>query len=265
MRMRYWPLLFWIWSIESVAAEELGQRTWPQAEYWEGFLTEAAIVQRSEIAVGVTRSERVTLTLEGETHQAILKKIDEPDDSWRHEVAAYELDRLLGLGLVPPTVKRKDKGRPGGLQLWVDGEKLDSLPQELSDLEAWRRQVSAMWLFDYLTANNDRHVNNVLASPDGGLLMIDNSRTFPSSGSPLRELDGAGGATRALFWRIPFDPGLESYPTTYSLALVNRLKSLSEETLKSELGWCLDKAERRRLLERRDSVLLRIGHRHPGP
>ena len=31
-------------------------------------------------------------------------------DSWKSEVAAYELDKLLGLGLVPPTVERKGRG-----------------------------------------------------------------------------------------------------------------------------------------------------------
>ena len=259
MKSIVWLVVGWTMATASLHGQEPGRRAWPDANRIEEFLARAEIVSRTRMTEGVTNSERVTLALDGETHEAVLKKIDQPDDSWRHEVAAYELDKLLGLGMVPPTVRRKDKGRAGGLQLWVEGKTLDALPEDLPDLAGWRQQVSAMWLFDYLTANNDRHANNVLASPEGRLLMIDNSRSFPLSGSPLRTMDEQGGATRALFWRTEFDPELAVYPTTYSAALVARLRSLTDEILKISLGSYLDKAERRRLLARRDTVLQAIG------
>jgi hypothetical protein len=235
---------------------------WPAAGHLEEFLREAKIVGRAQVGTGYTNPVK----LEGERHQAILKKIDMPDDSWRHEVAAYELDKLLGLGMVPPTVKRKDKGRLGCLQLWVEGAPMERLVGAPPDLDVWRQQVSAMWLFDYLTANNDRHVNNALASPEYRLLMIDNSRAFGVSGIPLRAMNEGGGATRALFWRIDFDPDLELYPTSYRSELVDRVRSLSEVELKATLGTYIDKPVRRQILERRDSILETIEEmRDPAP
>ena len=41
-------------------------------------------------------------------------------ESYRAEIAAYELDKLLGLSMVPPTVERKVKGETGSAQMWVD-------------------------------------------------------------------------------------------------------------------------------------------------
>ena len=235
--------------------QQPGQRPWPESDRFEEFLAQSEIVARASLVTGVTEAARVTLQLGGERHDAILKKIDDPDDSWRHEVAAYELDKLLGLGMVPPTVQRKDKGRLGCLQLWVEGETLDKLAEPPANLEKWRRQVSAMWLFDYLTANNDRHANNVLASPDHRLLMIDNSRAFAQFGTPLRTMTQTGGATRALFWITDFDPDLEHYETSYAPELVERLRALTNDGLKSALGSFVDKSERNRLLARRETIL----------
>ncbi len=244
-------------------AQELGQRPWPESDRLEEFLVQGEIVARARLVTGVTESTKVTLQLGDERHEAIFKKIDEPNDSWRHEVAAYELDKLLGLGMVPPTVRRKDKGKLGCLQLWVEGVTLDQLDQPPPDLEGWRRQVSAMWLFDYLTANNDRHANNVLASPDYRLLMIDNSRAFAQFSTPLRTMTQTGGATRALFWISDFDPDLSHYETSYSPELVERLRALNDDELKSALGSFVDRSERSRLLARRDTILQTIASLHP--
>lgn len=237
---------------------------WSDPQRLERFLEEARIVERKKVETGVTGSVRVTLELDGERQQAIMKKIDEPDDSWRHEVAAYELDRLLGLGLVPPTVKRRDRGRAGCLQLWVNGTTLEAR-SEPPDLEMWRQQVSAMWLFDYLTANNDRHLNNALVSPEYRLMLIDNSRAFGTYGTPIREMDEEGGATRAMFWRIDFDPDLERYPTIYGSDLVERLRSLTDERLENAIGSYIGRRECRRLLERRDTVQEKIEARQVPP
>ena len=41
-------------------------------------------------------------------------------DRFEYEVAAYELDRLLGLGMVPVTVPREVDGRKNAVQFWVE-------------------------------------------------------------------------------------------------------------------------------------------------
>jgi hypothetical protein len=103
----------------------------------EEFLRVARVVDREEVGEGITKPERLTLTDGDHTTHAIWKNVDEHKvgqqrmesggwefdfrDSWKAEVAAYELDKLLGLGLVPPTVERRLGNRVGSLQLWVEG------------------------------------------------------------------------------------------------------------------------------------------------
>lgn len=49
-------------------------------------------------------------------------------DSYKYEIAAYELSMLLDIKFVPPTVERKIEGISGSLQLWVgDNEKLKNV------------------------------------------------------------------------------------------------------------------------------------------
>ena len=40
--------------------------------------------------------------------------------NYRFNVAAYELDKLLGLNLVPPSVERSVNGRPASVIWWLD-------------------------------------------------------------------------------------------------------------------------------------------------
>jgi hypothetical protein len=41
-------------------------------------------------------------------------------ESYKSEIAAYRLDRVRGLDMVPPTVERSVEGESGSLQLWVE-------------------------------------------------------------------------------------------------------------------------------------------------
>jgi hypothetical protein len=231
---------------------------WPDGTHLEGFLLAAEVIDRVKIGVGVTDSSKVTLERNGETHQAIFKVFDRHYDSWRREVAAYELDKYLGLGMVPPTVERRIRGRQGCLQLWVDGEVLESASDDPENLELWRQQVSTMWLIDYLTANTDRHLNNALITPESRLVLIDNSRAFKTFTTGVMSLAEARSATRAKFWMVEYDADRVRYSTTYRDALVKRLSAMTEKDLKKVLGRYIDKNERRWLMERRDLILQQI-------
>ena len=231
---------------------------WPDAKRLEAFLLSADMVERAKIGVGVTDSSKVSLELNGEKHDAVFKVFDKPHDSWRREVAAYELDKYLGLGMVPPTVERSIKGRRGGVQLWVEGEVLHTSTDEPNDLELWRQQVSTMWLYDYLIANTDRHLNNALITPDSRLVLIDNSLAFKTYTKVLKTLAEARGATRARFWVVEYDEDRERYPTSYRDALVEKLKAMTEKDLKKVVGRYIDKTERKFVLDRRDVILQQI-------
>ena len=147
------------------------------------FLRSAKVVSRTELPSGWTRPQKLLLEKDGirlhtifRTFERVQGRIEDPltrqlitgdvKDSAMFEVAAYELDKFLGLAMVPPTVERSIRGRRGCAQLWVEGEVLATASEDPDDLELWRQQVSTMWLFDYLTANTDRHLNNALITPD---------------------------------------------------------------------------------------------------
>lgn len=223
-------------AIHPSSAQEGRAPLWPNAEEIERFLKEADITEREEVGQGITKPEKVTLELDGRIRQAIFKKVDRSYDSWRFEVGAYELDKLLGLGMVPPTVERSIRGRKGCLQLWVTGTTMNDFEGELPDPEAWRQQVSMMWLFDDLIANIDRHLNNAMVSPEHRLILIDNSKTFRHYRDLLNDLNGAGTGTHARFWCVPYDKDRVRYPTRYPADFIERLRNLTEKQIKKTVG-----------------------------
>lgn len=54
-------------------------------------------------------------------------------DSYKYEMAAYELNKLLHLNLVPPVVEREIEGTPGSLQLFI--------PNALSERNRRRKNI----------------------------------------------------------------------------------------------------------------------------
>lgn len=165
----------------------------------ETFLREARVLSMEPIGVGITKPMRVTLTDGLRTHRAVWKTIDElrkgvhrnrkggfqPHfrDSYRYEIAAYELDKLLGLGLVPPTVEREIEGKKGSLQMWVEGAftELDRRERGLAatDKVAWSDHIYKLKLFHQLVYNEDAHnLRNVIYDRQFRAYAIDNSRSF---------------------------------------------------------------------------------------
>jgi len=248
-------------SLASASPQAAAQRMgieWPDREAIEHFLREAKITERKKLGEGITNPEKVTLALDGVFGNAIFKKVDKDHDSWRNEVAAYELDKVLGLGMVPPTVPRSVKGRKGCLQLWVTGTVMANFEGEFPDVEKWHEQVSVMWLFDDLIANIDRHLKNAMVSPDHQLLLIDNSKTFRYQKTLLNDLNGAGTGTHAKFWNVAYDDARESYETRYPASLIERLRRVSEDEIEKAIKPYIWGQNRGQVLERRELILRRL-------
>lgn len=116
-------------------------------------------------------------------------------ESYKSEIAAYELDKLLGLHMVPPAVEREIGGETGALILWLDGTKNWNLKQSVAaPLQEWNQQVSRMKMFDQLISNIDRNAGNVLYDSGWRLFLIDHSRAFtdrktPDGTQPLQGVD----------------------------------------------------------------------------
>ena len=101
-------------------------------------------------------------------------------ESYKHEIAAYELDQLLKMDMVPPTVERQIDGRYGAAQQWVE-HVVDGMDPALPDGESrvrWEKARARMTMFDNLIGNRDRNRQTMLRDPAWNLILIDQTRAF---------------------------------------------------------------------------------------
>jgi hypothetical protein len=244
----------------SLAGEEPKAGGLPlQGQEAEEFLRAARVVASERVGTGITRPERVTLTADERTLRAIWKTVDvykpgqqrmetgyEFDfrDSWKSEVAAYELDKLLGLGLVPPTVERRLDNVRGSLQLWIekamtedDRKKRNIDPPHLA---RWNNQLHCVRLFHQLTYNTDfRNIRNVLADPSFRVYAVDNSRAF----------------------RIQTELLAPEDLQCFSRTLLEKLRALDLPLLEEKLGPWVGTMQLEGLLARRDAILAIVERR----
>jgi hypothetical protein len=163
----------------------------------EQFLAKAKIVKTKAASKGITGSLRATLTDGTITHDAHIQCIDEAKrefktdrgtelnfrDSYKFNIAAYKLDRMLGVGNVPVTVERKVAGKSCAIDWWVDNVMMDEgtrKKQKLDapDPESWNERMYVVRVFDQLIYNVDRNMQNLLILKNWDIVMIDHSRTF---------------------------------------------------------------------------------------
>ena len=101
-------------------------------------------------------------------------------ESYKAEIAAYKIDKLLKLDMVPPSVDRQLQGNNGAAQLWVENiidVKTDPSPSE-SNRADWENQVVRMMMFDNLIGNRGRSRGNMLHDAAWNLILLDHSRAF---------------------------------------------------------------------------------------
>jgi hypothetical protein len=217
----------------------------------EAYLRTAKVVEEKRTPEGITDPLRLTLYDGRVRHDADFKDIDvrkmgitklefgaEYDfkDSWKFEVAAYELDKLLSLNMVPVTVERTHKGKRGSLQFWVEGElERDRLKRNEKPPIAWKWnfQMYKVWIFDKLIFNIDRNVGNLLVTPDWKCVMIDHSRCFKCLGDVkgIKDLQ------------------------IFSRSLMKALKELDEDTVKEKCSEWLTPPEISLMMQRRDQIV----------
>ena len=216
----------------------------------EAFLRTAEVISTTVVGVGITLPQRVELEQDGVRRSAMFKNMDLTSphqirvglevqeglrDSWTFEIAAYELDKLLGLDLVPITVVRTIGDREGALIDWVD----DAMPEygvspQGFDMAAWEEEVAKVWLFDYLAYNIDRTPENLLLIPGFGVKLIDHSRAFQRFLVPMRPL-----------MRFPRQA-------------IDRLRTLSDDEIRRSFSDYLTAEEIDALLQRKQRILQRV-------
>ena len=94
-----------------------------EAEY-EAFLKSATVASMKAVPVGVTKPSRAYFAPGGLAESMAWKAITPGMkngfyESYRSEIAAYELDKMLGLQMVPPTVERQVERTTGAAVLWA--------------------------------------------------------------------------------------------------------------------------------------------------
>lgn len=217
----------------------------------ESFLEQAEIVGIEDLDTGITKPQRVTLRKDGVELRAVFKQLStdfgiqdrvkalNESDRFEYELAAYKVDRLIGLDMVPVTVLRTVKGHPGALQFWInDAINVRQMLERKLQPAGWcdvRPQYNLMNVFDILIHNTDRTQENALFTKDWTLVLIDHTRAFPALvKNPT-----------LLYKGQPVVPP----------ALAARLATLNEEVLTKALTPYLQKRQITSLLKRRDLLL----------
>jgi hypothetical protein len=159
----------------------------------EEFLLTATPVQAERLSGSDQGLFRITLEKDGVQRRAAFNTTD----TSASDTAAYRLDRLLGLDMVPVTVGRTVQEREGALRSWVELALTDDERRELGlgrqHQPAIDVQLQQMQSFDALIYNGDRHAGSILLTPaDWRVHLIDHTGAFltkTSRPAALRKLE----------------------------------------------------------------------------
>jgi hypothetical protein len=221
------------------------------------FLKNAKVVRSRSTNKGVTAPKRLTLSDGVTTHDAVFQAIDEHKtvaqlsgggrqastelnfvDSYKYNIAAYELARLLNLDhMMPVYVERRYNGQLGSISWFVPTlmDESDRLKKKIQPPNAtdWNQQMYRMRVFSSLTRDTDRNLTNVLITPQWKLMMIDFSRAFRLQPELLHAAD----------------------LTKIDRALLAKLETLSKDEVKAATKDFLNNRELDVMFQRRDLLV----------
>jgi hypothetical protein len=251
--MRRAPAILGICAFVLSAATLSGQVAIPVPEpgkcsvIWTGFedqieqqLVEGKVAKMEAVPIGVTKPQRGII--EGTSMRFAWKAL-RPGyskgfmESYKAEIAAYKLDRMLDMHMVPPQVERKIEGLNGAAVYWVENTKPWSVEKPPQGPEPqWSMQLTRMKMFDLLIANIDRNQGNLIYDADWHLILIDHSRAFIDK-KDLKNIAPLGRVDRKLW---------------------EKMQALTIEDLDKGLGDWVGAKEKKALLLRRDLMAKNI-------
>jgi hypothetical protein len=218
----------------------------------EKFLKTAKLVSSAEIGHGVTKPVKADLSDGKLKHSASVQRVTKElsnffgsdgtqvpmMDHWRFNIAAYRIDRLLKLNMVPVTVSRPYQAKPAAFSWWVDNVQMEEAERRKKEItppdpEAFNRQVEIARVFDELVINIDRNHANLLITKDWQVKLIDHSRTFTAY-PKIRNVDNL---------------------TRISKSLLASLKALKQADVEAAVTTNLKPAEVKALMARRDLIV----------
>jgi hypothetical protein len=208
----------------------------------EKFLSEGKVLKLEAVPIGVTKPQRATLEPGGPVGRFAFKPL-RPGysmgfmESYKAEVAAYKMDRMLDLKMVPPIVERTIDGKTGAAIMWIENTKPWSVEKPPQGPEPmWSIQLTRMKMLDLLIANIDRNQGNLMYDSDWHLFLIDHSRAFIGK-KDLKGIAPIGRVDRALW---------------------NKMEALTLESLEAGLGDLVSTTDKKAILIRRDKMALAI-------
>jgi hypothetical protein len=225
------------------------------------------------------------LRLAGDIDAAWKPRTSTHGETYRAEIAAYRLNRMLGLSRVPPAVSRsvprsalhlaptspviaeRDLTVRGAAIYWVPvlRDSLIDRPREIERWSSWLRQgrevpadqraraeeISTLLVFDFLTGNWDRWSGaNVPMDAAGHLIYRDNNGAF-------EEPFVLGLMQNGMAWL--------RRSQRFSASVIARARALTDASIREEMALDgdpahppLTEAQRRSLLRRRDALLVYV-------
>lgn len=184
---------------------------------------------------------RTIVELENDTRTVQARFFKDPRGKGpKRELAAYRLDRLLQLDLVPVTVAREINGKMGALQFQPENTQTESDRSYSGRGGNARcplpRQWNSLYVFDALIYNERRPPSSmVYNAQDWQLMSTGHSNAF-----------GTRGGRPAYLAKVPLD---------VTNTWVDALTSLSDDVLTENFGDVLDKRRIAALGKRRDLLL----------
>jgi hypothetical protein len=250
------------------AGATAGLQSWQQApapgvalspEEMEQFLLTARITKKSTAKTGVNNTIRATLTDGRLTHDAQIQTVDIAKaivsagpasetnfkDTFRYNIGAYQLARLLRMGNVPMSVKRRVDGDDASVTWWVDDVMFDEkgrlrhAPPLGPNPERTTKQIYNRLVFDELIQNKDRNLGNTVWTTDWTLWLIDHTRSFRLN-RKLMQPDRLVRCDRAL---------------------LEAMRALTFEQMDGAMGEVMTKDEMNAVLARRDALVQHFADR----
>ena len=217
------------------------------------FLQTAEVIKSKPSSKGITHPWRLTLSNGAITHDASFQSIDEHKsemklasgkveidfvDSYKYNIAAYQLAELVGLDdMLPVYVERKWQGKTGSISWWLP-VKMDDVERvekkiEPPDPDKWNKQMYRIRVFDELVYDTDPNLTNVLIGEDWSVWRVDFSRAFRKN-KDLRAPKNLVKCDRQL---------------------LEKLKALKADELAGETKGYLTKDEVNAVMARRDKIV----------
>jgi hypothetical protein len=216
------------------------------------FLLTAKVVKSEHAKKGITDTLRLTLSDGTVTHDASFQAIDEHQvtmetvsgtelnfvDSYKYNIAAYELSELLGIDdMLPVYVERTWQGKTGSLSWWlpVKMDEVERHKQHLQppDQDAWNKQMYKIRVLDELVYDTDTNLTNVLIGDDWKIWRVDFSRAFRRS----RDVENSKNLIRC------------------DRQLFEKLKTLDGKELRAKTKGYLNQEEVKGVMARRDKIV----------